>query len=143
MSINEAPGASLTSKVIVIGSGMSGICMGAKLKDAGIESFVIFEKANSVGGTWRDNTYPGAACDVPSHLYSFSFAPKNNWSRWYAPGAEICQYIRDCAQQFGLLEHIRFNQTIVDARFIDGHWEVKSQTGEVHTAQFVVAAMGG
>ena len=75
--------------IVIVGTGFSGIAMGAMLKRAGIDSFTILEKADDVGGTWRENTYPGAACDIPSHLYSFSFAPKADWSHAYSPQPEI------------------------------------------------------
>ena len=76
-------------EVVVLGAGLSGVCAAIKLKEAGIDDVRIFEKAGDVGGTWRDNHYPGVACDVPSHLYSYSFAPNPEWSRWYAPGLSL------------------------------------------------------
>ena len=82
-------------EVVVIGAGLSGVCSAIKLQDANFENFRILEKADDVGGTWRDNIYPGVACDVASHLYSYSFAPNPDWSRWYAPGAEILDYVRN------------------------------------------------
>ena len=88
-------------EVVVIGAGLSGVCAAIKLKEAGIDNFHCFEKASDVGGTWRDNRYPGVACDVPSHLYSYSFAPNPEWSRWYAPGPEIWDYVKKCAADFG------------------------------------------
>src|SRR5690606_10253732 len=85
---------------IIIGSGFAGIGMAIALKKAGLDDFLILEKRSDVGGVWRDNTYPGAACDVPSHLYSFSFEPNPNWSRVFAPQAEIHQYLRRCAEKY-------------------------------------------
>src|SRR5688572_18537589 len=98
--------------VAIIGSGFSGIAMGAYLRKAGIESFVILEKAGGVGGTWRENTYPGAACDVPSHLYSFSFAPNPDWSYAFSPQAEIEAYLKRCVVELDLARHIRFHHEV-------------------------------
>jgi cation diffusion facilitator CzcD-associated flavoprotein CzcO len=103
--------------VAIIGAGLSGICLAVKLKDAGIDRFVLFEKAGEIGGTWRDNTYPGVACDVPSHLYSFSFAPKTDWSRRYAGQAEIRAYIEEVARRWDLHRHLRLNTEPIEARF--------------------------
>src|SRR5580658_7354809 len=94
-------------RIAIIGAGCSGICHGIGLKRAGIDTFTIFEKSDGVGGTWRDNTYPNAMCDLPSLVYCFSFAQKTNWTRMFAPQSEILQYLQDCAEKFGLLTHIR------------------------------------
>src|SRR6476620_9160140 len=106
--------------------------MGAMLKRAGIDSFTILEKADDVGGTWRENTYPGAACDVPSHLYSFSFAPKADWSRAYSPQDEIHDYLRQCVERFDLRRHIRFGTSVAGAEFDEssGTWTVRLDGGE-------------
>ena len=93
-------------QVIVVGTGFSGLGMGIALKKAGINSFAILEKADDVGGTWRDNHYPGCACDVQSHLYSFSFEPNPNWTRMYAPQPEIKKYLQHCVRKYGLLPQI-------------------------------------
>src|SRR5438874_6154120 len=90
----------------VVGSGFSGLGMAIKLKQQG-RDFVVLEKADDVGGTWRDNHYPGCACDVPSHLYSFSFELASQWSRMYAPQPEIISYLRHCARKFGVGQHLR------------------------------------
>ncbi|HLJ08838.1 MAG TPA: NAD(P)-binding protein, partial [Acidimicrobiia bacterium] len=87
--------------------------MAARLKQAGIEDFVVLERAGEVGGTWRDNTYPGAACDVPSHLYSFSFAPNPDWSRSFSPQAEIQAYLERVAGDFGVRPHVRFHHEVI------------------------------
>src|SRR5215204_6387466 len=84
------------TRALIIGTGFSGLGMGIALKKQGVD-FLILEKADEVGGTWRDNTYPGAACDVPSHLYSFSFEPKTDWTRKWSGQAEIHQYMEECA----------------------------------------------
>jgi cation diffusion facilitator CzcD-associated flavoprotein CzcO len=97
-------------RVLVVGSGFAGLGMAIRLKQAGIDDFVVLERAGEVGGTWRDNTYPGAACDVPSHLYSFSFAPNPNWSRSFSAQREIQSYLSDCAERFGVRTHLRFGR---------------------------------
>ena len=94
--------------IIIIGSGFAGLCMAIRLKQAGYDDFVILEKNDDLGGTWRDNTYPGCACDVPSHLYSFSFELNPGWSRMFAPQEEIWEYLRRCVRRYGISAHIRF-----------------------------------
>ena len=103
------------SDIAIIGTGFSGLGMAIRLKQSGIDDFTVFEQGASVGGTWRDNHYPGIACDVPSHLYSFSFAPNPEWSRAYSPGPEIRRYLERCAAQFGILPHTRLDTAIVRA----------------------------
>jgi cation diffusion facilitator CzcD-associated flavoprotein CzcO len=113
--------------VVIVGSGFSGIAMGVMLRKAGIESFVILEKADDVGGTWRENTYPGAACDVPSHLYSFSFEPKADWSHAFSPQDEIQDYLRHCVRRYDLGRHIRFGARVTGGEFdaASGTWLVR------------------
>ena len=106
-------------RVAIIGSGFSGLGMAIRLKQAGIEDFVILERAADLGGTWRDNTYPGCQCDVESNLYSYSFAPRATWSRTYAPQAEIWDYLRACAQKFELEKHIRYQHEVQSAIWDD------------------------
>src|SRR5437667_9207917 len=103
--------------VAIIGSGLAGLATAMQLQKAGMHSFTIFEKSDRVGGTWRDNSYPGAACDVPSHLYSLSFEPKTDWSRVFPPQSEILSYIEQCVHDHDLRSHIRFNAEIESARF--------------------------
>jgi cation diffusion facilitator CzcD-associated flavoprotein CzcO len=132
-------------QVAVIGTGFSGLGMAIKLKQAGIDSFVVLEKADTVGGTWRENTYPGCACDVQSHLYSFSFEPNPSWSRMFAPQAEIREYLERCATKYGIRPHIRFNSAMTHAEFDEdaGVWRVEVNGGEdVISARAVVNAMG-
>jgi cation diffusion facilitator CzcD-associated flavoprotein CzcO len=131
--------------IAIVGSGFSGIGTAIKLKEAGIDSFAIFERADEVGGTWRDNTYPGAACDVPSHVYSFSFEPNAEWSSRFAGAAEIQNYLLDCVEKHDLRRHIRFNTSIVDAAFDEGAgiWSLTTAEGERVKARAVVSAMGG
>lgn len=117
-------------KVAIIGAGMSGICMAAKLQDAGIESFTIFEKADELGGTWRDNTYPGLTCDIPSRYYAYSFRPNPNWSHLLPPGPEIQAYFRQVAQERGIRGHIRFGTGVTRAEFDGGKWRVSTADGQ-------------
>ncbi len=93
-------------KIVIVGAGFSGIGMAIRLKQSGIEDFVVLERAPDVGGAWHFNTYPGCRCDVPSHLYSFSFAPNPDWSNTYSPQPEIRDYLRRCAEEFGVRSHI-------------------------------------
>ena len=131
--------------VAIIGGGMSGICTGIKLKAAGIDNFTIFEKSDAVGGTWRDNTYPGIACDVPAHLYSYSFEPNPDWSMIYPPGKEIWDYFEHCADKYGLRPHLRLNTRITAARFDEaaGLWHLTLANGEQASANFLVSGIGG
>lgn len=133
-----------STRIAIIGAGHSGICMGMQLKRAGIDDFLILEKAATLGGTWRDNTYPGAACDVPSHLYSFSFAPNPGWSRSYSPQAEILTYLERCADTLGVRPHVRFNAEVTEARF-DAHaglWRITLGDGERLTARALCLGVG-
>ncbi len=129
---------------IIIGTGFAGIGMAIAFKKAGLGDFLILEKQHDVGGVWRDNTYPGAACDVPSHLYSFSFEPNPSWSRVFAPQAEIHQYLQHCAEKYGLLPSIRFGCEVAQARFHEELelWTVTLTSGQVLQARFVVTATG-
>src|SRR5579862_1767695 len=98
---NPGSGGTAGPRVVIIGAGVAGILMGLKLRERGWHDFTILEKADRLGGTWRDNTYPGIACDVPSHLYSYSFEPNPNWSRLFAPQEEILAYLERCADKYG------------------------------------------
>ena len=130
--------------IAIIGSGFSGLCLGIQLKRAGIHSFTIFEKAGQLGGTWRDNTYPGAACDVPGFAYCFSFEQKTDWSRKWAPQPEILDYMAHCARKYGLVPHLRFDTEIAGARFdaAQGTWSLRTTAGEEITADVLVSAVG-
>jgi len=130
-------------RVVIIGSGFGGLGTAIRLKQAGIDDFVVLEKADDVGGTWRENTYPGIACDVPSHLYSFSFAPNPDWSRMFSPGAEIQHYLQRCARDFGIHPHLRLGTRVTGGVWDDGarRWHVQTDRGEF-VAQLVVAAPG-
>jgi cation diffusion facilitator CzcD-associated flavoprotein CzcO len=133
-------------RVAIVGTGFAGLGMAIRLKQEGIEDFVVFERADDVGGTWRDNTYPGCQCDVPSHLYSFSFAPNPDWSRTFSQQPEIQDYLRRCAAHFDVLPHVRFRHAVTAARWDDERqlWEIEtSGGGGAFTAQVLVAGMGG
>jgi len=139
-----APAADATSaRVVIVGTGFAGLGMAARLKRAGMDDFVILERADDVGGTWRDNTYPGCACDVPSVLYSFSLAPNPEWSNTYSPQPEIWAYLRKVAQDEGLLPHIRFGRTVEGARWDDERrtWVVETTQG-TYEGQVLVAGLG-
>jgi cation diffusion facilitator CzcD-associated flavoprotein CzcO len=131
-------------RVAIIGSGFAGLGAAVKLKQAGVKDIVILERADNVGGTWRDNTYPGAACDIPSHLYSFSFAPKADWSSHYAGQEEIQAYLEECVDRFGLRFHLRLGRSVRHARYDEASatWEITADTGEVFTADVLVPALG-
>ena len=131
-----------TPTVAVIGAGLSGLCMGAKLKRAGIDSFTLYEKADQLGGTWRDNTYPGLACDVPSRFYQFTFAPNPDWSHFLSPGKEIWAYMDSVADRFGLREHIEFNAELVSARWDGSRWQLRDAAGDETEVDFLIAATG-
>ncbi|MBS1242046.1 MAG: FAD-dependent pyridine nucleotide-disulfide oxidoreductase [Gemmatimonadetes bacterium] len=130
-------------RLIIIGSGFAGIGAAIRLKQAGVHDFVILERAADLGGVWRDNSYPGCACDVESHLYEFAFAPNPDWTRRFSPSAEIRAYLRDCAERFGVTAHVRYDETVADAAWDDGaaRWRVTSSGGE-YTAGLLVAATG-
>ena len=128
--------------VVVVGAGVSGLCMGVALKRAGIEDFTILEKAADLGGTWRENTYPGLVCDIPSRIYSYSFAPNPDWSRPYSPGPEIHGYLEGVARGYGVLAHVRFSKEVEEGRWEDGRWTVRTADGEELRADFLVSACG-
>ena len=133
-----------THEVVIVGSGFAGIGMAIRLKQEGIDDFVVLERADRVGGTWRDNHYPGVACDVESHLYSFSFAPNPDWTRQFAPQSEILAYLERCVERFGIGPHVRFGAEVNGARFDEraGLWEVRTASGETFVARVVVGASG-
>jgi cation diffusion facilitator CzcD-associated flavoprotein CzcO len=130
--------------IIITGTGFSGICVGIQLKKAGIHNFKIVEKANEVGGTWRDNTYPGAACDVKSNLYSFSFEPNPNWSREYSKQEEILAYIKHCVKKYDLEQHIIFDWEVKAAKYDKKNalWEITNQRNETLKANVAIVGNG-
>ena len=129
-------------RVAVIGAGMAGILSAIRLRESGYTDLVVYEKADRVGGTWRENTYPGIACDVPSHLYSYSFRPNPEWSHRYSPGHEIQAYFERVAAESGVDRLVRFGEEVVQAVFDAGRWHLVTSTGRRDTVDVVVAATG-
>jgi cation diffusion facilitator CzcD-associated flavoprotein CzcO len=130
--------------IVIIGSGFAGLCMAIALKRAGYHRFVILEKDDDLGGTWRDNKYPGCACDVPSHMYSFSFELNPGWSRMFAPQHEIWEYMRHCARKYGIAAHIQFGCSVESMEWDEatGRWSIVTAPGEVYTTRAVVSGIG-
>lgn len=128
-------------RVAVIGAGMAGILSAIKLREHGIDC-TVFEKADRVGGTWRDNTYPGLSCDVPAHSYTYTFARNTEWSRWYAEGPEIHSYFERVANDFDVVSLIRFGDEVTDLRFLDSRWSLRTTSGFQGTFDAVIAATG-
>jgi cation diffusion facilitator CzcD-associated flavoprotein CzcO len=131
--------------IAIIGAGFAGIGTAIQLKKAGIHSFTIFERADEIGGTWRDNTYPGAACDVPSHAYSLSFEQNPGWTHRYSPSEEIQNYLLGIVDKWQLRSHLRLGTEIVGARFDEtqGAWTLTTDKGDTVTARVVVSGVGG
>ena len=140
----QVNGASETRQLrfAIIGAGMSGILTAIKLKEKGQTNFTIYEKADRLGGTWRDNTYPGLSCDVPSQLYSYSFELNAEWTHRFSPGAEIWDYFNTVAEKYDVLPAIKFNKEIVRAEYHDGQWHLQCQDGETDTVDIVISATG-
>lgn len=130
--------------VAIIGAGFAGLTAGIRLQQRGHTSFVIFERAATVGGTWRDNIYPGCAVDIPAPLYSMSFAPNPNWSRLYSSQPEILAYLQDTVRHFELEQHIRFQTEIIKTEFVaeEGRWRLRDRAGRVTMARVVLLAIG-
>ena len=131
------------SSVAVVGGGFGGVCAAVMLRRAGYHDVTVFERGGRVGGVWNHNTYPGAACDVPSHLYEFSFAPNPRWSRRYAPQAEIQAYLEEVARSHGVLDSVRANTEVTAARWDGalGRWTLQTSAGE-HEADILITACG-
>ena len=128
-------------RIVVIGAGFGGLTAAKILKQRGID-FTVYEKADEVGGTWRENTYPGLYVDVPSRQYEFPFRPNYDWSRQFAPAPEIQAYIKDVTDELGLRRFIRFNEEIVSVRFEDGRWRIATAMGETDVADAIICATG-
>jgi cation diffusion facilitator CzcD-associated flavoprotein CzcO len=143
MSTEQADGTKTRSlRFAIIGAGMAGILSAIKLTEAGLTDFTIYEKGDSFGGTWRENTYPGLACDVPSHLYSYSFAPNPDWTHQFAPGPEIRGYFERVARDHGLERCARFGDEVVRCELIDGRWHIETASGHRDDVDVVIAATG-
>jgi cation diffusion facilitator CzcD-associated flavoprotein CzcO len=141
---DRAMGNLIHTGVVVIGTGFSGMGMAIQLRKDGRDDFVILEKADDFGGTWRDNTYPGCACDIQSHMYSFSFEQKADWSRSFAPQAEIWDYMLGVARKWGLPSYTRFGTEVTSARWDaeESRWYVDTGSGDTYVGQFLVAGTG-
>ena len=134
--------AAVGPRVLIVGAGMSGILSAIKLREAGLHNFTIYEKADRLGGTWRENTYPGIACDVPSHFYSYSFAPNPEWSHRFSPGAEIQTYFENVARRHGIDALIQYGKEITCAAFADGRWTIEMTDGGRDHGDVLIAATG-
>ncbi|WP_153141011.1 flavin-containing monooxygenase [Paraburkholderia agricolaris] len=144
---DAAPTASapIETDIAIIGSGFAGLGMAIRLRQAGMTDFIVAEKAESVGGTWRDNHYPGCACDVQSHVYSFSFAPNPRWTRMFARQPEIRAYLEACTQQFGIQRHLRFGHELASAIYDETRhrWQLTFANGQRWSARVLISGMGG
>ncbi|MBB5912978.1 cation diffusion facilitator CzcD-associated flavoprotein CzcO [Nocardia transvalensis] len=133
-----------TPSILIIGAGFAGLGLALELQRAGIDTFTVLEKAQDLGGVWRENTYPGAACDVPSPLYSWSFEPKSDWPRRFSEQADIHEYMRTVAHKHNLPAKIRFGTEVTDAEFDEKRavWQVRTADGSVLTADILIPAVG-
>ncbi|HEU0287019.1 MAG TPA: NAD(P)/FAD-dependent oxidoreductase [Nocardioidaceae bacterium] len=133
-----------TTDVLIIGTGFSGLGMAIQLQRSGRDDFVIVEKADAIGGTWRDNTYPGIACDIPSLMYSFSYEQNPHWTRAYSSGREIWDYLEDVTDKYGLRDRIRFGVELSSARWDadEGVWHATAANGDTYTARILVSGIG-
>lgn len=129
-------------RFVVIGAGMAGILAALKLREAGWHDVTVYEKADRLGGTWRENTYPGIACDVPSHLYTYSFAPNPEWSHVFSPGSEILGYFESVAHRYGVEALIRYGVEVRRLEFDGSRWRITTSTGESDLADVVIGATG-
>ncbi|MDP9167122.1 MAG: NAD(P)/FAD-dependent oxidoreductase, partial [Actinomycetota bacterium] len=130
--------APVRTRALIIGTGFSGLGMAIALQKQGVD-FVIVEKADDIGGTWRDNTYPGCACDIPSHMYSFSFEPKADWTHMWSLQPEILDYLRGVTDKYGLRRYVHFNAHVQRAHWDDAEmrWHVFTDSGQEYVAQFL------
>jgi cation diffusion facilitator CzcD-associated flavoprotein CzcO len=129
-------------RFVVIGAGMAGVLAAIKLREAGFGDVTVYEKADRLGGTWRENTYPGIACDVPSHLYTYTFAPNPEWSHAFAPGPEILAYFESVANRYGVEPLIRYGNEVRRLEYDGKRWRIETSTGEHDEADVVIAATG-
>ena len=134
----------MTHAAVIIGTGFSGLCMAIKLKERGIEDFIILEKESDIGGTWRENTYPGAECDIPSALYSYSFEPYPEWEYKWSMQPQILQYINHVADKHELRDHILFGEEVISAIWLQdsGIWQIKTKAGKTYQSTTLITAIG-
>ena len=130
-------------RIVIIGGGFAGLGTAIRLRQAGIDDFEILERSDDLGGTWRDNSYPGCAVDVESHLYSYSFAPNPDWSHVYSPQEEIWAYIRRCADEYDVTSRIRFGHEVTGAVWDEARqlWSIETSAGDVE-AEVLISGMG-
>ena len=134
----------VNTKIVIVGSGFGGLCIAIKLKKAGIHDFVVLEKEKSLGGTWRDNTYPGAECDIPSALYSYSFEHNSDWEFKWSGQAQILQYQQQTSQKYGLGQHIKYCQAVISAKYSQegAYWLTETSAGQIYQSQYFISAVG-
>ena len=144
MEVQNATERNRNLRYVIIGAGMAGLLAAIKLKERGETNFIVYEKGDSIGGTWRENRYPGLTCDVPAHAYTYSFAPNPDWSAFYAPGPEIKAYFEKVANDFGVMQSIKFNTEVTGSRFNDAtnRWHIDLADGTTDVADLVIAASG-
>ncbi len=129
-------------RYVIIGAGMAGLLAAIRIRELGSDNFTVYEKGSTVGGTWRENRYPGLTCDVPAHAYTYSFAPNPEWSRFYAPGAEIQRYFEDVTDRHAVRDRIRFNSEVTACEWRGGRWHIETADGVTDVADVIVAATG-
>ena len=136
--------ARVQTQFAIIGAGAGGICAGIRLQETGRPDYLIIEKSDDVGGTWHRNTYPGAECDIASHLYSYSFAPNPDWSKPYGTQPEIHAYLRRVAEEHGVIDRVRLGTAVCRATWLDesSRWVLELDSGDEVEAQFVISAVG-
>ena len=141
--MNHSTSAQKSLHVLIVGAGFGGVGAAIQLRMHGIEDFLVIDKADGIGGTWWHNTYPGAACDIPSHLYCYSFEPNPHWSRKYSPQPEIQAYIEGCARKHGVIDRIELGRELRELAFEKGHWFARFVDGGVYRCRHVIFATGG
>ncbi len=142
---NTAPVLPEHADVAIVGTGYSGLCIAIRMQLAGMHDFVLLEAAGAVGGTWRDNHYPGAACDIASNLYSFSFEPNAHWTRVYPQQPELKAYVEHCVEKYGLRPHLHCDAAVTEARFDEAaqRWQVTINGSVRLSARVLISATGG
>lgn len=137
-----SPASTRSLRIAILGAGMAGMLAAIRLRQEGKHDVVVYEKADRVGGTWRENTYPGLACDVPAHAYTYSFAPNPEWSSYLSPGPEIQRYFESVAEQYQLDQVIQYGQEVTRCEWQDGRWQIETAAGIRDQADVVIAATG-